>query len=119
VKQKLADLHAQNEDEAAMLEWGGESREQLMANKATLEQEVKDVQKKVDAYSGIDPTELENKKNEAKRFQLEAEQFTDEIYAMEGYVKKSAGDDGVKFIRARCYGDELDVEEEGVLKEMA
>jgi len=119
LKQKLAAVNAQHEDEAEMLDNGGDSREELVASKATLEEDVKKLQKALATYSDMDPTELERKKAETKRFQQEAEQFTDEIYFMEGWLKDHGVDgENLTNLRIQFYGEEFD-QEEGMLKELA
>jgi chromosome segregation ATPase len=118
LKAKLAEAQAQREDEADTVENGGKSREQLLASKAELDKEVKGLQKELAAYSDTDPTELERKKKGIEVFKGEAEQFTDEIYAMEGWFKKMGLDEAaMKNLRMMLYGDEVD-EKEGVLKEL-
>ena len=118
LKQKLAEAQTQGEDEEDMLDNGAESREDLMAGKADLEAEIKGLQKQLFAYSANDPTEIERKKNEAGQYKIEAEQYTDDIYLMEGWFKKMGHDEEVlKGLRMMLYGDELD-EEEGILKEL-
>ncbi|KAK3712589.1 hypothetical protein LTR37_009032 [Vermiconidia calcicola] len=118
LKQKLAEVQAQREDEEDMLDNGGETREELMASKSALEKELKDLQKQLAAYSDSDPTELERKKKEIAQLKSEAEQFTDEIYAMESWFKKLGQDEeGMMNLRKAFYGDELD-EEEGILREI-
>ena len=118
LKQKLAEVEAQREDEEEMLDIGAESREDLTANKTELESEVKGLQKQLAAYSDTDPTELERKRNEIERFKAEADQCTDDIYTIEGWFKKTFQDDeALRNLRVSLYGDELDVEN-GVLKEL-
>jgi chromosome segregation ATPase len=113
-------LNAQHKDEAEMLDDAGESREELMAKKAELDEAVKGMEKALAAYSDNDPTELERKKEEVKRCKEEAEKWTEEIYSMESYLKKMAGgDEGLKVKLREIYEDfgELD-DEEGVLREI-
>jgi hypothetical protein len=101
-----------------MLDNGGDTREDLVASKSELDKEVKALQKHLAAYCDTDPTELERKKREIEVFKGEADQYTDEIYAMEGWFKKMGHDEGgMKNLRLAMYGDEVD-EEEGVLKEL-
>ena len=118
LKEKVAEAQAEREDEADALEHGGESREELSAARSELNMELKVLQKELAAYSDTDPTELERKKKEIAVFWREAEQFTDEIYAMEGWFKKlGQSEEGLKTMRMGMYGEELD-EEEGVLREL-
>lgn len=118
LKQKVADVQAQHEDDAEMLHSGVESRESLMAKQHALTKEVQALQKQLAAYSDSDPAELERKKVETKRAKAEFEQYTDEIYAMESWIQQHAGPEAVKILRAIFYGDEYD-EEEGALRELA
>ena len=118
LKSKAAEARAQRQDEEDMLDNGGDSREDLVTSRSELDKEVKALQKQLAAYSDTDPTELERKKKEIEAFKGEAEQYTDEIYAMEGWFKKIGQDeDGMKKMRLGMYGDEVD-EEEGMLREL-
>ena len=118
LKQKLAEAQAQREEEEDMLDSGAETREELVASKAVLESEVKDLQKQLAAYTDTDPTEVERKVKEVQRFKAEAEQYTDDIYSIEGWLKQQPVDEeALKQMRMNTYGDQLD-EEEGVLKEL-
>ena len=117
LKNKLTEAQAQREDEAEMLDNGAESREELNAAKSGLEKEVKEFEKQLAAYSDSDPTELEHKREEMKKFKGEADQWTDDIYAMESKLKEKFGEESVKELRAGLYGDEYD-EEEGGLKDI-
>jgi hypothetical protein len=118
LNQTLVDKAAQREEEENMLDNGGESREQVMATKTGLESELKQLQKELAAYRDNDPTELERKQKETKSFLANVEQYTDEIYSMENWFGKMAGDEMVKGLRQMLYGDEYD-EEEGGLRELA
>jgi chromosome segregation ATPase len=117
LKQNLADKAAQREEEEDMLDSGGDSREDVIATKAGLEAELKKLQKELAAYRDSDPTELERKQNETKKLLADAEQYTDEIYSLEGWFSKMAGDETVKGLKLMLYGDEYD-EEEGGLREL-
>lgn len=117
LKAKAAEAQAQRDDEEDALE-NGESREDLMVAKSELDNEVKSLHKELAAFSDSDPTELERKKKEIELFKCHAEQFTDEIYSMEGWFKKMGTDEEeLKGLRMQIYGDEVD-EEDGVLKDL-
>lgn len=101
-----------------MLDNGGDRREDLEAAKADLTAEIKALATELAAYSDNDPTELERKRVEVQGLRTEAEQYTDEIESMEGWIKAQGQDsEGMKGMRQSLYGDEYD-EEEGVLKEL-
>lgn len=118
LKQKLAEAQAQRADEEDMLDDGGESREELTATKVELESEVKLLRKELAAYSDDDPTELERKKKETQGFKADAEQYSEEIYSMEGWFKNAGTDEeSMNMLRMSMYGDEFDAEEGG-LKEL-
>ena len=118
LKAKLAEAQVQRECEADTVENGGESREELVAVKVELDMEVMGLLKELAAFSDTDPTELERKKTGIEGFKGEAEMFTEEIYAMEGWYRKMGMDEvGLRGLRLMFYGDEVD-EEEGVLREL-
>ncbi|KAK5173701.1 uncharacterized protein LTR77_002382 [Saxophila tyrrhenica] len=119
LKQKLADINAQHEDEAEMLDNGAESREELVESKAALQSDVKRLEKALEAYRDTDPTEIERKKAVVQLLRDQATQCTEEIYSMEGWFKERTGSDEVIAALRQMidYGAELD-EEEGVLKEL-
>lgn len=105
------------EAEEDMADNGGETREELNAQKAVLEADLKSLQKELAAYSDNDPTELERKKVESKKLFDEAEAVTDDIGIMESYIEKSWGKDALAPLQMGVYGDEFDTEEY-VLKEL-
>jgi len=118
LREKLGEAEAQRADEENMLDGNGESREELVTAKAVLESELKALRKDLAAYSDNDPTELERKRKDIPKYKLEAEQYTDEIYSMEGWFKdKGQGDEAIAALRMSLYGDEYD-EEEGILREL-
>ena len=118
LKQRLAEVQAQREDEEDMLDSGAESREELMSRRSVLETGILSLQKELAAYSDSDPTELERKKKEIEGFKCETEQYTDDVYSMEGWFKKQGQDEeSLKQLRSALYGDQLDGEE-GILREI-
>ncbi|KAF2765154.1 Mnd1-like protein [Teratosphaeria nubilosa] len=116
---KVAEAQAQRADEEDMLDGGGDSREELMSQKAQLEMEVNFLRKELSAYSDSDPTELERKRKEMIVLKGQAEQFTDEILAMEGWLKDVGQVDGEQMLAMKMdwYDGEFD-EEEGGLREL-
>ena len=79
---------------------------------------MKGLWKELATFSDTDPTELERNKTGIEGFKGEAEMFTEEIYAMEGWFRKMGMDEvGLRGLRMMLYGDEVD-EEEGVLREL-
>lgn len=97
-----------------MLDSGAKSREQLTTAKTGLEQELKEIEKQLKAYSDTDPTEIERKKEETKKFADEVAIYTDEIFSLEGHVKTTMGLEAVKELQTSLYADEFDEEEGGL-----
>jgi hypothetical protein len=118
LKAKVAEAEAQRADEEDMLDSGGESREDLMATRVELEAEVKGLAKELAAYSDSDPTELAKRKAEVKKFNLEVDQYSDDILSMESFVAGMVGDqEQMLTMKQEWYGDQFD-EEEGGLREL-
>lgn len=71
------------------------------------------------AYSEQDPVEVEKKAAETQRARDDAENFTDQIYSMESWIRsKFSGNlEAVLNIMKMLYDDEFD-EEEGGLREL-
>ena len=117
LRDKLTATRAQHDLEEEMLDSGAESRDELTATKVELEKVANELQKQLATYADTDPAEYERKKAEIQRSRKEADEYTDEIYSMEGWFKNMTSDESVKLLRAQFYGDELD-EEDGVLKDL-
>jgi len=94
-----------------MLDQGGESREELTANKARLDAELKALRKELAAYSDNDPTELERKVDETAVFKSQTDAYSDDILNMEQWFKNQ-GLDGEQMaaLFADLYGKEFDAE---------
>jgi len=80
-------LQAQADDEG-MLDDTEIERQTIMELQTKLTSEVKELQKEVDLYRDMDPAALEEKRRELRRVKDMCETVTDNIYAMEGEVKK-------------------------------
>lgn len=69
------------------------------------------------AYSERDPVELDKKATETRQAHLDADKFTDQIFAMQGWFKQHLGcGEGGGFLDMlkMLYGDEYDDEEQGL-----
>ncbi|CZT18154.1 related to MND1 Mnd1/Hop2 complex promote meiotic chromosome pairing and DSB repair [Ramularia collo-cygni] len=117
LRSKIIEKATQLEEEEEMLDNPGESRAEVVAAKAELEKELKDLQKELATYSESDPTEVERKKVEAKVWYKEADECSDQINSIEDWYKKQGHHDMVKELQKGLYGDEYD-EEEGGLRDL-
>lgn len=118
LRDKLAEKALKLEEEEDMLDNGAETREDVMAVKVELEKELRALGNQLATYSENDPTELERKKEEIKSLSKDVEEYSDNIYSMEGWVKKEYGDEAVVELHKAIYGDEYD-EDAGGLRELA
>ncbi|KAF5856058.1 hypothetical protein ETB97_007979 [Aspergillus alliaceus] len=119
--QQLAVRKRQKEEDEATLEAG--EREKLMREKAELDAECGRLRTEwltVSTREKEGERDLLNKgiqelKDEVQEFRREAEMWTDNIYVLEGYIKKVAGGDRevIEAIQRECYGEEY-VEGEGL-----
>lgn len=82
-----------------------------MAKKAVLEAELTALDKKLAAYKDNDPVELERKEKEMQKLRAEATKYTDDLYAMEGWLKKRDMGQALTVFQMAYYGDEWDTEE--------
>ena len=99
-------------------EEGEEGRAELVTVQADLVQEVILLKEELDQYRDGDPGELDRKREEIRAFRAKAEQWTDNLGILEGWLAKALGGDRERMegIRRTYYGDEY-VEGEG-LKEL-
>ncbi|EME39426.1 hypothetical protein DOTSEDRAFT_138647 [Dothistroma septosporum NZE10] len=111
LQHEVATTAAALEEEADSPDHGGESREEMNARKVVLVDETKGLEEELKSFAEDDPTELERKKQEAKKWLREAEQATDEIQTMEMWFKKNHPEMGAEMAMAFDYGDEWDLEE--------
>lgn len=83
-----------------------------MAVRRQLELETEAIRRELAAYSDNDPAELERKTTEAAGWRVAAEECTDDIYSMEGWLKSAVGGDGEGFaaMLEQVYDKEFDVE---------
>ena len=118
LKNKLAEAETQRRGEDQMLEEGGETREELLGMKKSLEAETEALRRELATYSDNDPTELERKIKDAAGWKVTAEEFTDDVYSMEGWLKDNMGGGEVlDALLQETYGKEYDEEVHG-LKEL-
>lgn len=102
-----------------MLDEGGETREDLLSMKKSLEAETEVICRELATYSDNDPTELERKVKEAAEWKTVTEETTDDIYSMRGWLKdRMGGGEGLDAMLQETYGKEYDEEVRG-LKELA
>ncbi|KAI6905705.1 hypothetical protein KC318_g4678 [Hortaea werneckii] len=120
LKQKIAEAQAQRADEEDMLDDCSKSREELKVTKHGLETETTRLRNELAAYSDVDPTELEQKRTQTETMKRESEEYTDHIYAMDGWFKEMLNGDGeaLTALRMNFFADEYD-EEAGNLKEVS
>ncbi|GAB1742678.1 hypothetical protein NU219Hw_g8390t1 [Hortaea werneckii] len=120
LKQKIAEAQTQRADEEDMLDTCGESREELNMTKHDLETKTKRLQNELAAYSDVDPTELERKRRQIEAMKGESEEYTDHIYAMDGWFKEMLNGDGeaLTALRMSFFAEEYDEEAES-LKEVS
>lgn len=112
LKEKLTEAEAQRKRDDEMLEDGGETRDELLGAKKLLELELEAVRRELASYSDNDPAELERKAREAAEWKVAAEECTDDIYSMEGWLKDAVGGDGEQLaaMLESTYDKEYDVE---------
>ena len=120
LQHKIAEVASQRQEEAEVSEDSiPETHEELVAMKSTLDLEFKALSKELATYSDYDPTGLERKATESNKFRRDVEQYTDDIYAMEGWFKRQGvNEECLSSLRASLYGDQYDPEEH-VLKDLA
>ena len=118
LKSKLAEAEAQRRGDDEMLEEGGETREELLSMKKSLEAEIEALRRELATYSDNDPTEVERKTKNAAEWKVATEGFTDDIYSMEGWLRdKMGGGEALDALLQETYGKEYDEEVRG-LKEL-
>lgn len=88
--------------------------------KKQLELEFEAVRRELATYSDNDPSELEKKAREAAEWKVAAEECTDDIYSMEGWLKEAIGAsaEGLAAILESIYDKEYDAEAK-TLRELA
>ena len=118
LKSKIAEAEAQRRGDDEMLEEGGGTREELLSSKKLLEVETEALRRELATYSDNDPTELERKVKDAAEWKIMADEFTDDIYSMEGWLKgQMGGGEALDKMLQETYGNEYDEEVRG-LKEL-
>jgi vacuolar-type H+-ATPase subunit I/STV1 len=118
LKSKLAEAEAQRREDDEMLNEGGETREELLSMKKSLEAETEALRRELATYSDNDPTELEQKVKDAAAWKVATEEFTDDIYSMEGWLKdQMGGGEALDAMLQETYDKEYDEENRG-LKEL-
>nr|POE63315.1 e3 ubiquitin-protein ligase hel2 [Quercus suber] len=103
LKQKLAEVRSQREDEEGTLDDARNRREELVTVKAKLQTDIRALANELDTYKDNDPTELELKKREVQDFKTHAEQHTDEIESIDGYIMEQGADPHtMRQVREEC-----------------
>jgi hypothetical protein len=86
--------------------------------KKSLEAETEALRRELATYSDNDPTELEQKVKDAAAWKVATEEFTDDIYSMEGWLKdQMGGGEALDAMLQETYDKEYDEENRG-LKEL-
>ncbi|KAF1942672.1 meiotic nuclear division protein 1 [Clathrospora elynae] len=106
---------ARAEDEDMLMETGGD-RKTLIMKHADLTKELEKLRTELAAYSEQDPVEMEKKATETHQARLDAEKFSDQILAMESWLKQNLGGDHETMMNMlkMLYDDEFDEEEQGL-----
>lgn len=93
----------------------GRDREELEKRHEALLGEVGALRRELATYADADPGEVDRKKREVEAFKKKAEQWTDNLMLVEGYMDKLLGGDKVAMeeVRREVYGEEY-VEGEGL-----
>lgn len=96
-----------------------DDRANLVAEQARLTEELQTNKAELHRYRDGDPGELLLKKQQTQAFRQNAEIWTDNVVILEEWLNHALGGDSEKLdaIKRSCYGDEYDVETEG-LKEL-
>lgn len=96
-------------------EEGGGERGSVMMREKGLREEVEGLRRELLGYRDGDPGEMVKKKREVQMFREKAEQWTDNVGVLEGWLKGVLGGDRERMegIRQMFYGDEY-VEGEGL-----
>lgn len=98
-----------------MLDEGGETREELLGLEKELGAEIEAIRRELATYSDNDPIELEKQVREAAEWKGTTEEFTDDIYSMEGWLKNQlGGGEGLDMMLQETYGKEYDEEARGL-----
>jgi len=97
----------------------GGDRKTLITKHGDLTKELDKLRTELAAYSEQDPAEVEKKAAETQKARDDANNFTDQIYSMESWIKKQGTMAPAEFelVLKMLYGDEFD-EEEGGLREL-
>jgi hypothetical protein len=96
----------------------GGDRKTLITKHADLTKEFEKLKTELAAYSEQDPVEMEKKATETQQAHLDADKSTDQILAMQGWIKEKlfnayAGPDFFDALKT-FYQDEYDEEEQGL-----
>jgi DNA repair exonuclease SbcCD ATPase subunit len=113
VEKQLAVRKREKEEEGDLEE--GE-REELIRKNAELEEDCKRLRAQWLAVSDSSTGKgIQEMRDEVQEFQQQAQMWTDNIYVLEGYLRKLAGGDRevIAAVQRECYGDEY-VEGEGL-----
>jgi chromosome segregation ATPase len=92
ITEQIDEETAQREDDDEMLEDAGMDRKSLLGAHETLVKDNAALAKELEGYSDNDPTELLKKERETKMLKESAERWSDNIEAIECYLKELTGD---------------------------
>lgn len=95
----------------------GMSREEMLDQHSSLMKAVDALRTELAAYSDNDPAEFARKTQEVENTKTASVNYTDQILAMEGWMKSRFGREDLQTSKKEWYGIEYDEEEEG-LKEV-
>lgn len=104
---------AREEDDESGNE-GGISREEMLDQHSRLMKEVDGLRTELAAYSDNDPAEFARKTQEVEKIKAASTNYTDQILAMEGWMKSRFGREDLQTSKKEWYGLEYDEEEEGL-----
>jgi hypothetical protein len=88
----------------------------LITKHGDLIKELDKLRNELAAYSEQDPVEVEKKAAETQKARHDANNFTDQIYSMESWIKKQGSGSPADLVLTfkMLYGDEYDEEEYGL-----
>jgi len=91
-------------------------RKALIIKHTDLTKEIELLREGLAVYSEQDPVEVDRKDKETQQFRTEAEKYTDQIFSMEGWLKRQVGGDveQMDHLKREHYGDEYDEEDDGL-----
>ena len=105
---KVLQEEVANKDAEAGAADEAEEKADLKEEVGRLKAEVKRLGEDVEGYADLDPRALDEKKAESRREMDRSERWTENCWALEGWLKSSLGVDreGLDNLQRQCYGDE-------------